>query len=314
MYDKVKSEIQKVMAEIITIEKYLGSVCVAICCCINIFCLFNKLNAFTFGGIVSTTAGKTIFSVIWIAGFLLYIFCILLLWIGENGEKYHGIRFLVMTIMTVEIFWNHWLGWKEIPISALLAVLIALLCFDRIVGRDSGKSAGSTKVKNILQYRDDRKYVPVLINGINSLELRERTANEVGTFVYSAYKYKRRFYSFTFLSVSLPALVVALNSIEIIQGVAINVVISLLSMATVIVTGVMSTMKARESWIRNREYAERAKKEIFACLMGIGKYEQGVEVREKLLAQKLEELYMEEQGQWKKTRSSEDSSQERGAK
>lgn len=128
---------------------------------------------------------------------------------------------------------------------------------------------------------------------------------------YLGSKYKRRFYSFTLLSVALPAIVVAINSIEGLNDGASNVAVSLLSMATVIVTGIMSTMKARESWVRNREYAERAKSEIFDCIMKIGEYEdEETADGEILLAERLEELYMEERGQWKKLRGDNSEKQE----
>lgn len=303
MYEKFKLKIEWIIPEIIKIEKYLGVIYVAISCIFNIVWLFKKLTDCEFKWPTIATVWLKVFSVIWIAGFLLYVFSILFLRIGRKGKKSYGIRLIALTAMTVEIFWNHWLLWKEIPLTIMLTVLVTLLYFDGIITRDSLGINSNGQENNIFQYRDDRKYLPTLISGIKSLELRKRTANEVGTFVYSAYKYKRRFYGFTFLSISLPAVVVALNSIENIKGDTTNVVISLLSMITVIVTGFMSTMKARESWIRNREYAERAKNEIFSCLMEIGEYEKE-NTGEKLLSLKLEELYMEEQGQWKKIRSS----------
>lgn len=162
--------------------------------------------------------------------------------------------------------------------------------------------------KRLREYRDDRKYIPVLLSQLQSEELKTRAANEVCTYVYSAYKYKRRFYSLTVLSVLLPAVTVTINSIDSIPEDVVSISVSLLSMVTVVVTGVMSTMKARESWVRNREYAERAKTEISNCLMGTGIYDapkdnQIVADNERKLAERLEELYAEEQGKWKELRS-----------
>lgn len=161
------------------------------------------------------------------------------------------------------------------------------------------------------EYRDDRKYVPILINMLQSEALKCRAANEVCTYVYSAYKYRRIFYILTFLSIMFPAIVVGVNSMNISDNNVITILISMLSVFTVIVTGILSTMKAKESWIRNREYAERAKMEIFNCVMEMGEYKKTTNSEERIenerqLAERLEALFAEERGAWKSLRLKKD--------
>lgn len=154
--------------------------------------------------------------------------------------------------------------------------------------------------------------MPILVNQIKNEKLKHRVANEVYTYVYGAYKYKRRYYLLTFLSVSLPAVIVAINSSELLQGDISDTTVSFLSMATVIVSGIMGTMKSKESWVRYREYAESAKQEIFNCVMEIGEYDESKkndsDWREKKLALNLENLYSQESGQWKTLRKQKDES------
>lgn len=300
MQEQDEKKKNKIISAMSMFEKYLGSIFVGICCIFNILWLFLKEINYTFKlGNLENMALKA-FSVIWIVGFLLYAFIVIFLQINKKGKTLHIIRVVILAVMAAEIFWNQWLMWSSVPVCFLLALLL-LLFYLNLIENKNEEFALDELEKNSLKYRDDRKFFPVLLSKIKSEDLKAKTANEVGTYIYSAYKYKRRFYSFTLLSVALPAIVVAINSIESLNDNASNVAVSLLSMATVIVTGIMSTMKARESWVRNREFAERAKSEIFNCIMKIGEYEEAKN-EEALLAVRLEELYMEERGQWKKLR------------
>lgn len=300
MQEQDEKKKNKIISAMSMFEKYLGSIFVGICCIFNILWLFFKEINYTFKlGNLENMVLK-VFSVIWIVGFLLYAFIVIFLQINKKGKTLHIIRVVILAVMAAEIFWNQWLMWSSVPVCLLLALLLLLFCLNLIENKNEEFALDELE-KNSLKYRDDRKFFPVLLSKIKSEDLKAKTANEVGTYIYSAYKYKRRFYSFTLLSVALPAIVVAINSIESLNDNASNVAVSLLSMATVIVTGIMSTMKARESWVRNREFAERAKSEIFNCIMKIGEYEEAKN-EEALLAVRLEELYMEERGQWKKLR------------
>lgn len=108
-----------------------------------------------------------------------------------------------------------------------------------------------------------------------------------------------------------PAIVVGVNSMNISDNNVITILISMLSVFTVIVTGILSTMKAKESWIRNREYAERAKMEIFNCVMEMGEYKKTTNSEERIenerqLAERLEALFAEERGAWKSLRLKKD--------
>lgn len=300
MQEQDEKKKNKIISAMSMFEKYLGSIFVGICCIFNILWLFFKEINYTFKlGNLENMVLK-VFSVIWIVGFLLYAFIVIFLQINKKGKTLHIIRVVILAVMAAEIFWNQWLMWSSVPVCLLLALLLLLFCLNLIENKNEEFALDELE-KNSLKYRDDRKFFPVLLSKIKSEDLKAKTANEVGTYIYSAYKYKRWFYSFTLLSVALPAIVVAINSIESLNDNASNVAVSLLSMATVIVTGIMSTMKARESWVRNREFAERAKSEIFNCIMKIGEYEEAKN-EEALLAVRLEELYMEERGQWKTLR------------
>lgn len=163
--------------------------------------------------------------------------------------------------------------------------------------------------KELSEYRNDKKYIPILLTRLHSESLKTRAANEVCTYVYSACKYKRRFLFFTFLSIALPAIIVMLNSMKFLEADMVSIAVSLLSTITIVVTGIMNTLKANETWIRNREYAERAKAEIFNCIMGIGDYKAAGEnqdiiaANERKLAERLEALFAEERGQWKDLRT-----------
>lgn len=65
----------------------------------------------------------------------------------------------------------------------------------------------NSKVNHYKNLRNDKNYFFYLVQELESKSLQNRIYNEVGTYVYSAYKYKRRFYILTILSVILPALV-----------------------------------------------------------------------------------------------------------
>lgn len=167
----------------------------------------------------------------------------------------------------------------------------------------------NSKVNHYKNLRNDKNYFFYLVQELESKSLQNRIYNEVGTYVYSAYKYKRRFYILTILSVILPALVSILNNTQFAEKEEIDIVISVISLVIVIVAGLTNTIKAKESWIRNREFAEMAKSEIFKCVMEIGVYADIVgetgdsKKKEKLLAEQLENIFQHERGEWKMFRS-----------
>lgn len=300
MCENTGEEMKSIVQDMQRLEKYLGFFLVGIACIINIIWLFSKAAGFALILDVAKVAYIRAASVIWTTGFGVYVLSVLLIWKNNKKKILCGIKAALCTVMTAEIFLKQCLLWSSV-LSCFLLVFLVLLLYLHVVMNKQEEVNPALLRKNIFKYRDDRKYLFVLADRIQSEDLKNRIANEVGTYVYSAYKYKRRFYGLTILSIGLPAGVVALNSIEAFKGDSVNVAVSFLSMATVIVTGIMSTMKARESWIRNREYAERAKNEIFNCIMRIEEYKDN-DGREEMLAKRLEELYMEERGMWKKLR------------
>lgn len=188
------------------------------------------------------------------------------------------------------------------------------MCRTKLKNTINNRGKYNSKVKQYKNLRNDKNYFFYLVEELESKSLKNRIYNEVGTYVYGAYKYKRRFYILTTLSVALPALVSILNNTQLAEEECINIVISVVSLVIVIIAGLTNTIKAKESWIRNREFAEMAKSEIFKCVMEIGVYADIVEKtgdvkgKEKRLAEELENIFQHERGEWKMIRSQNDNS------
>ena len=104
------------------------------------------------------------------------------------------------------------------------------------------------------RWKEDSVYVPALLDAIENDLLKKRSAHMLYTYVYGAQKYKKRYYLFTWLTVVLPALVVFFNSFERGQNPALRAAVSLCSLAVAVVSGISGSVKARESWVRYRQY------------------------------------------------------------
>lgn len=163
---------------------------------------------------------------------------------------------------------------------------------------------------DLVRCKSDKVYIPFLIEAIGEENLKKRIANEVYTYVYGAYKYKRIHYTLLILSIFLPAAVTALSGGTLFDVDFNNRIIPILSMSAVIVSGLFSSFKAKESWARYRKYAERAKNEIFCFVMEIEDYEdhdkKDNSKREKLLAERMENLFLEENKLWQEMRKQKD--------
>lgn len=188
--------------------------------------------------------------------------------------------------------------------AASSAQMIGVLLAVYYAGFFGSKKVGKSE-KNLKNCRRDKIYIDLLVESIRSKDLKSRIANETYTYIYGSDKYKRIYKSLVFLSILLPALIAMMNGNAFFKGDTNKLVIALLSMLSVIVTGVLGSAKAKESWVRYREYAERAKREIFLAVMQIGEYSSlsDCEEKEKKLAEELEKLYLEESGRWRELRS-----------
>lgn len=228
-----------------------------------------------------------------------------------SGKKARGWRMLLISGITIV---GTMLIWRKCMVSIgvlvqIVGICILLLSFYTIQIYGNSRRVAETNDKDYVGYIDlvkcksDKVYLPMLLNTISNQSLRERIANEVYTYVYGAYKYKRIHYILLILSIFFPAAVTAISGSSLFSEALSSKMVPLLSMSAVIVSGIFSSFKAKESWARYRVYAECSKKEIFSFAMKIGDYEnKGQEECEKILANNMETLFLEERTQWKEQR------------
>lgn len=228
-----------------------------------------------------------------------------------SGKKARGCRMLFISVITIA---GTHLFWRKCMVSTgaivkIVEICILLLSFYIIQIYGNMKRMNEVYDENdmdhisLIKCKSDKVYVPILLNTIDNQALKERIANEIYTYVYGAYKYKKIHYILLILSILFPAAVTAISGSTLLNETLSSKMIPLLSMLAVIVSSIFNSFKAKESWSRYREYAEKAKKEIFSFAMKIGDYENRCqEEREKILADNMETLFQEERTQWKELR------------
>lgn len=306
-----------VTKSIVQVDKYLGTVLLGI----NSVILLIYMILLAIGGadilpqnILKLLGKAKIYGQI--SGVLLVplIMIYLLFVIGAFGsdQRARGCRMLFISGVSIAgtgiIWWKCGISYKVW--TQVLGIFILFLGFyfaqiyfnNRIVGTVNDND--NIEALELVKCRSDKIYVPLLIKTIKNQTLKERIANEVYTYVYGAYKYKRRHYTLLVLSIFFPAAVAAISGSTLFDEDLSNKIVPLLSMSAVIVSGIFSSFKAKESWSRYREYAEKAKNEIFCYAMGLEEYATMQETeRQKLLAENMEDLFLEERKQWKELRN-----------
>lgn len=159
----------------------------------------------------------------------------------------------------------------------------------------------NNKPKITDKIEEDDVYIRKLLESIEDGVLEDRVAHELYTYARRAKIYKRFYIVCFVISISMPTVAAALQFMD---GTVWKVIVVMLMGSVTISTGFISGLKIREKWEHYRCYCETMKQEIFCCLMGIGEAykDRGDEEREKLLAERLEEMIDKEAEAWRKIR------------
>ena len=168
---------------------------------------------------------------------------------------------------------------------------------DEYQGRtEEGTKVNSNEAKIIDKIEEDDVYIRKLLGSIEDGVLEDRVAHELYTYARRA-KFYKWFYTVCFgISISIPAVAAALQFMD---GTVWKVIVVMLMGSVTISTGLIKGLKVREKWEHYRCHCETAKHEIFCCLMGLTPYDRDKAEREKLLAERLEEMIVNETGEWR---------------
>lgn len=145
-------------------------------------------------------------------------------------------------------------------------------------------------------YRErEKQNMCCLYECIENNELKQRVKVSLEWYIEKAAKYRRYFYTLSFISILMPLLITVLNNVcvDSFERCYIQNAITICSVFTTLATSILALFKFQEKWILYRSTAEEIKKEL-----SLFSAKKCGDINELNLISKIEECMSKERAEW----------------
>lgn len=142
-----------------------------------------------------------------------------------------------------------------------------------------------------MKLKDELKTLEVFTDPIQNNLIKKRVYNTLMWNIKKATYYKRFFYSFSIVSLTLNAMIPIINQLN-----NYSIWVTIISSVVFVITGILTLVNFKDVWYRYRVTSEIIKAECMKLNCKIGEYEN--DNRERIFLKKFEEILSDERNLW----------------
>lgn len=173
------------------------------------------------------------------------------------------------------------------------------------VGKKRTRVQKKNKWKYNYSFQNDMEFLFILSEYISNSYVRKRLKNRLEWYMVTYHSYKRKYDFISIISIILPTVIILLNDLQDYGNFQMQckIGISLASAIVTIASGLNSLYQWHERSIEYRNYAEILKTEAICYIAGVKEYADE-EYKDQIFIQRIEELSLKENSNWKAAESS----------